>query len=62
LILVAVDLAKRIDQITEGGSVLVEKHLAAMLGQVAQAIEAEDRRLDPFALQPPDLQARSGCR
>jgi hypothetical protein len=35
LILIAADLAKRVDQTIEGGSVLVEQHLAAILGQLA---------------------------
>jgi hypothetical protein len=47
LSLAAVDLAKRGDQIIEGVRVLAEQYLAAILGQLAHAIEPDDRRLDP---------------
>jgi hypothetical protein len=40
----AADVAKRGDQIIEGVRVLVEQHLAAILGQLAPVIEAGDRR------------------
>jgi hypothetical protein len=45
----AADVAKRGDQIIEGVRVLVEQHLAAILGQLAPVIEAGDRR-PPFQL------------
>ena len=41
------DLTKRGDQPIEGVRVLVEQHADAMLDQLAPAIEASDRRLDP---------------